>query len=373
MVSISHDTNPDRIIIHITNAAMNLLGEEATQGVFTHTVKVWQQDGAGIVEAYVSEWPAHSVEYNENAVTIRFFRDNLTGIRYDYQHREILISKDTGLVMDIHAVSHFAGYAAGRYAITLPVNAEGAIGNGELLVRDDYIESVKVEQDNAGRTRLLIHNLRLLAYTVEETDTDYVIRAHPPRDAHPRVVIIDPGHGGSAPGSTSGGLIEKNINLSIALKLMQLLEQEPTITAFFTRTDDRDVSLYERAAFANANGDIFISIHANALRNNDTSHGIETYYFRNEHDDFRSFTSEQLAMIMQRNLLNATNAFDRGVKSDHLVVLRETTIPAVLCEVGFMTNPAEAALLATDDYQWKIAHGLFFGILEVFSIYMPGR
>jgi N-acetylmuramoyl-L-alanine amidase len=161
--------------------------------------------------------------------------------------------------------------------------------------------------------------------------------------------------------------------LAIALKLKQLLDAEPDIIAYFTRLEDRDISLEERARFANENGDIFVSIHANAMRNNNTVHGTETYYWPHPSDPHRGFTNGQFARIMQRNMVTAMGSFDRGVKRDHFVVLRETNIPAVLCEVGFMTNPDEAAKLATEEYQWQIAWGLFNGIREVFTVYTPRR
>jgi N-acetylmuramoyl-L-alanine amidase len=373
LVSVTPGNNPDRYIIRITNASMTMTGEEMTRGVFAHRVRVWQQADAGYVEVHVNEWPSFMVEHSENSVTVRFFRNTLTGLRYDYGRREIRLSKQSGLVMNINEVIHTDDYTRNRYTLTLPVNAEAFLGNGELSIRDGFVNSVSVEQEVTGRTRLVINQARVLAYEATETDDAYVFRVVPPRDARPRVVVIDPGHGGSLPGSTSGGLIEKHLNLSIALKLMELLKQDPSITVYTTRMDDRDVSLEERARFANENGDIFVSIHCNALRGNTTSHGAETYFWPHENDAELGFSSEQLAAIIQRNLIVTTGAFDRGVKSDHMTVLRETTIPAVLAEVGFMTNPAEAARLATDEYQWQIAWGLYNGIREAFTVYWPRR
>jgi N-acetylmuramoyl-L-alanine amidase len=121
-------------------------------------------------------------------------------------------------------------------------------------------------------------------------------------------------------------------------------------------------------------GDIFVSIHVNAVRGGNTAiHGTETFFWAGEHDEILGFSGEELAEIMQRNMVAAMGSYDRGIKSDHMVVLREATIPAVLCEVGFMTNPAEAARLATEEYQWQIAWGLYNGIREAFSVYTPRR
>jgi N-acetylmuramoyl-L-alanine amidase len=276
--------------------------------------------------------------------------------------------------MDINAIIHGDEYARNRYTFTLPVNAEGVLGSGELRINDGIIQSVSVEQDSFGQTKLVVHKIGLMSFAVQETDGAYIIKAQTARDAHPRIVVIDPGHGGTDPGAAANGLIEKNLNLSITLKLMQLLDNDPAIKTYYTRTDDRNVSLDERVAFADANGDIFVSIHGNAAKTNTaTSYGIETYFLPHTNDSLIGFTSEQLAKILHRNQLTSTQASDRGVKQDNIKVLRETNIPAILCEVGFLTHSAEAAVLVTEEYQWKIAYGIYNGIVEAFSVYIPRR
>jgi N-acetylmuramoyl-L-alanine amidase len=373
LISVTTAPNPDRFVIAITNASMNMAGEEEVRGVFAHRVRVWQQHDSGNIEIHVREWPAYNIEYGANSVTIRLFRNTLTGMRYDYPRRELHISKETGLRININDIIHNDEYERNRYTLTLPINAEAVLGSGDLSIRDGNINSIVFEPDGLGRTRIVVHTERVLAFTVRETDDAYIIRAHNPREVYPRIVVIDPGHGGSDPGAPSSVIFEKNLNLSIALKLKQLLDQDPSIKAYFTRLDDRDISLLNRAAFANENGDIFVSVHGNAMRGNSVSHGIETYYFNHANMQATGLTSAQLAEIMHRNKLNMTGAFDRRVKSDHMVVLRETNIPAVLSEVGFLTNAAELAKLATDEYQWLIARGLYNGIVEAFSVYTPRR
>jgi N-acetylmuramoyl-L-alanine amidase len=373
LVTVTPVTNPDRLRITVTNAVMQNIGEHNTNGVFTYKVNAWQEQDIGYIEAYVTEFPNFRIEYNNNSATVRMFRNNLANMTYDSDKREIHITRAAGFTMDIFSVVHKDDYAGNRYTLTFPMNAEEVLGYGDLQINDGFINAISVEQDTFGQTRLVIYNARVLTFNISETNEAYVIRAVSPREGSPPVVIIDPGHGGSAPGSTSGGMLEKNLNLSISLKLKQLLDQEPSIIAYFTRTDDRDVSNSDRAVFANANGDIFISVHCNAMRNNSTSHGIETYFWPHDNDTALGFSCERLAHIMQRNLLASTGAFNRGVKTDNLTVLRETTIPAVLVEVGFMSNPSEAAKLASDDYQWLVARGLFNGIMEAFSQYSPRR
>jgi N-acetylmuramoyl-L-alanine amidase len=167
--------------------------------------------------------------------------------------------------------------------------------------------------------------------------------------------------------------LEKEINLNISKKVTELFESHPYIKVYATRTEDVTLAREARAVFANGIGDMFISIHANAMTGNALPNGIETWYWPHSNDAQIGLSCINLAEIINRNLVQATGAFNRGLKTDDLVVLRETRIPAVLVEVGFMTNPAELAKLITEAYQWQIAQGIYRGIVEAFNRYTPIR
>ncbi len=127
------------------------------------------------------------------------------------------------------------------------------------------------------------------------------------------------------------------------------------------RTDDASVGLYERADFANAvHADIFVSLHSNASSNPD-AYGIYTYHHPS------SQVSPHLASTIQSAVIQSTDAKDRGIMSANFVVLRETKMPAVLVEMGFMTNHEELMRLIDSGYQDKLADGLANGIVRYFS------
>lgn len=172
------------------------------------------------------------------------------------------------------------------------------------------------------------------------------------------LVVLDPGHGGDDPGAVVGETLEKDINLAIALLVREQLEEQEGITVLMTREQDVYPSLTDRADFANReNADLFVSIHANSLED-DSYAGIITFY----HQDKRS--SRAFAQAIQAAVATASGGIDRGVRSEDYAVLRETDMPAVLVETGFMTCPEELALLQDADYQKLLAEGIAQGILD---------
>ncbi|MNJ39889.1 Sporulation-specific N-acetylmuramoyl-L-alanine amidase [compost metagenome] len=177
-----------------------------------------------------------------------------------------------------------------------------------------------------------------------------------------KVVVIDAGHGDQDNGTTGvSGKVEKDFNLTMALKVEELLKQEPLIDVVLTRHDDTYVTRPDRAKLANdLNADAFISIHANSVLNIPTANGTETYYF--------SEASKPLADVMHKHLIEATQLKDRKVKYNNYEVLRRSNMPAALLEVGFLSNAEEEALLFTENFQNRVAQGIVDGIKEYFGI-----
>ena len=161
-------------------------------------------------------------------------------------------------------------------------------------------------------------------------------------------VVIDPGHGGIDPGGVGNGLIEKEINLAVGLRLRELLELDTLDMAgggewevLMTREDDSSVSLAARTALANSwPADRFVSIHNNAFTSS-AANGTETFSFA------EGTTSADLRDRIQEEMLTALGLFDRGSKTANFFVLRETNMPAALSEGGFLTNAGDAAALSS--------------------------
>lgn len=175
-----------------------------------------------------------------------------------------------------------------------------------------------------------------------------------------KVVVIDAGHGDQDPGAIGvTGKKEKDFNLAMALKVQALLKQESGINVVLTRSDDTFLELKQRVKIAeDIKADIFISIHANS--GPAAANGVETFYTRS--------TSKALADIMHKHLVQSSGLKDRGVKTASLHVTRETTMPAVLLEGGFLSNASDEAVLFTESFQNSVAKGIVAGIKEYLGI-----
>ena len=178
-----------------------------------------------------------------------------------------------------------------------------------------------------------------------------------------RTIMLDPGHGGPTnPGCCYGGYEERHIALSVALKARDKL-QSMGYTVVMTRDGDNNIGLYERSDKANNLGvDLYVSIHMNALENNTTYNGIETWYNENKEQ------SRRLAQLIQDEASRATGAANLGIIPDTgLVVIRETNMPSCLLECGYMSNTSERNRLITDAYQDKLADGISVAIHNYFT------
>ena len=173
-------------------------------------------------------------------------------------------------------------------------------------------------------------------------------------------IIIDAGHGPHTPGKRSpdGQLREFEFNEAVARRLKKKLHNE-NVLCIFSHDINRDVPLNERITLANRmKANLFISIHANAFGTQwNEVNGIETFTWINARCVTRSF-----ATLIHQEVIKSTGRKNRGIKQGNFAVLRETNMPAVLVECGFMTNKQEMKLLKEPMYQQQCADGISTGI-----------
>jgi len=203
----------------------------------------------------------------------------------------------------------------------------------------------------------------------------FIIHAHGLR---PLVWVLDPGHGGKDMGCEGIKSQEKDINLEITKEVARLLRKnKPGIRLILTRETDEYLSLEERCNIANqANADLFVSIHVNYAIGKPLLKGTETYYasLRGMDDAvlLSSHTknadkSELLAWLIQKSYHDAGRITNRGVKPERLYVLTHTMMPAVLTEVGFMSNLEEEVYMNTKKGRKEIALCIYNGLIEYYT------
>lgn len=221
-------------------------------------------------------------------------------------------------------------------------------------------------------------------------------------------IVIDAGHGGKDPGARGTNVNEKTINLSVALKLGKLIENNaPDVRVIYTRTTDRFIELDERANIANRNkADLFMSIHTNAVRRGSSVQGTETYTLglARSQENLEVAMSENAAILLEDNYQQRYEGFDpnssesyiifefmqnrhmdqsinlaseiqksftaqgrvdRGVRQAGFLVLRKTSMPSVLVELGYISNRQEERFMRSSAGQDKLARALY----EAFAKY----
>lgn len=176
------------------------------------------------------------------------------------------------------------------------------------------------------------------------------------------VVVIDPGHGGADPGAVGiGGIQEKRVVLDVSTQVTNILRKRG-MNAVMTRTSDREVDLPPRVSKAEGlRAKVFVSIHANAISlSRPDINGLETYYY---------VTGYRLARSIHTSIRNKVSVGDRGIRQARFYVLRKTSMPAVLVELGFLTGSTDAAKLRTAAHRQRLAEAIADGITR----YLQGR
>ncbi|MCL2362936.1 MAG: N-acetylmuramoyl-L-alanine amidase family protein [Defluviitaleaceae bacterium] len=364
-VRLSSAGYPNYMMVYIDNARMEATGAEISEGSFASGFSTGRNaDGVSFVRINMrsGRWPSVSLNHGSNQVSISM-HEGLNGIRYDFATRELRIPKT--MAIDLSRVQLDEDYLINRYIFTFPVSG---LGSGSIHIGDGYVNSVTMRQNAMGYTQVVFDTARVMAFTVHVTSTELVIRGNLPREVYDFIVIIDPGHGGRDPGAVHHGIRESDVVLAISHLVMGHLERNPNIRAYMTRSSDVTVANAWRAAFANEKmADLYVSIHANAVNNRPTVTGVETWYMNHSREATRGITSREFARIMQYNLIMATGAIDRGIKpNSNWIVLRDTNMPAVLMEVGFLSNREEAMRLNNPQHQQVIARAIYDGIVEAY-------
>lgn len=178
-------------------------------------------------------------------------------------------------------------------------------------------------------------------------------------------VYIDPGHGGQDPGAQGHGLDEKDLTLAIALKLRSILQNDyENVDVKMSRSSDTTRSLSQRSSDANAwDADFFLSIHINSGPS--SAQGYEDYIYSGLSNSSKTAQYQDIihAEVMKMNQLK-----DRGQKKANFHVLRETNMPAILTENGFISNDHDAALMKQSAWIQKVAQGHANGIAKAFGL-----
>jgi N-acetylmuramoyl-L-alanine amidase len=236
---------------------------------------------------------------------------------------------------------------------------------GRQLLGAGVLNALQVRKGEAsGSTVIALETPKPAAYAIGLSDDGRTLAVTIRRDASrvavapvrqgAPLIVLDPGHGGNDPGAIGpGGTHEANVTLAVIRYLEEELKQMGWRTSL-ARTDDSEIDLAPRVAVANKQkADLFVSVHCNSLDRNWVK-GIETYY--------RNPFSVPLAKKLHASLVGKLGSPDRGIRYANFYVIHHTTMPAVLCEIGYVSHPEEERNLADPVYQRRVAKAIAEGL-----------
>ncbi len=309
-----------------------------------------------------------------NKLTITFQPGKETTV-IDKSKYEIVIPKPAAVTSSM--ISDMDYYLSNYFVITLTGDYTSELTTDRITNGASVVKKLTVTRNSAGNTEIKITTSKLQGYEIASDSNNIYVNVGNPREIYKNIVVLDPGHGGPATGATQNGNYEKDINLKILYTIgKEYFNRDPSkLKVYYTRTSDVDVTLDNRAAFASKVGaDLFISLHMNAAVNAPKACGTEIFYSSvNNSPNSAGLTSQKLATMLLANLYPAIGTSNRGVKEGALVVTKKNTVPAVLIELGFLTNTTDYAIIMDEAKQRLAMESLYNSLLQIFEKYPTGR
>lgn len=240
---------------------------------------------------------------------------------------------------------------------------------------DELVHNIDIQYSFDEFTLMYTAHINLIMnhvyeYTIFEDENAFYINLQRPRELYDKIIVVDAGHGGKDAGclSIDGTIYEKDINMKIVSALKELLDQSD-IKVYYTRLSDEKIFLKPRVNLANdLESDFFYSVHCNSSTSV-VPKGAEVLY-RDYH--FEGFNNADLAKLCLNALCDVSKLENRDtvkVKEEDIYILEHSTVPAVLFEVGFLSNTHDLEYLMDDDNCEKIAQGIYNAILSAYHEY----
>jgi len=380
--TVTELSNPERIVLDITNVKAPLQQQTINvNGGAINTIRYAQLDSkTARVVLDISASTQYTVIKNEAGLTVRaispVYGSDIRNITYrnsgnvvNFILNKVALTDGGSDLKKFYSASYDS--TGLKYTITFP-SSLGDLGSGIMQINDSVLNNIRIIQNKETNETSITFDAKdkfvyeiFSRYDNNGEIMDTAITVLKPATKADKLVVIDPGHGGSDPGAVYSGVKEKDINLDIALRLYDLLKSRG-VNAYIIRDDDSFVGLYERAYIANSlNATLFLSIHNNAF--NTKAYGTETLYYPSTRSD-SGFNGQRFATIIQNKLVSSLGTLNRGIiERPGLVVLKATKMTAALAEVSFLDNDSDRQNLLSEDFRQRAAEALCEAVIQSLS------
>lgn len=276
---------------------------------------------------------------------------------------------------DIKTEDH---YEKNYFTIEVPGNQVQYYKSNPVVFNSDMVSGVSCALNNAGNTVIKVQTYELQGFRLSEKDGFIGVRIGRPAEIYRNIVVLDAGHGGSDPGTSKGTTKEKDLTLKMIYSLAEKYFNRPDspVKAYWTRKEDTAVALNDRAAFADkVDADFFISFHINSAAST-SAKGMEVLYAKRNENYMGTANSKTIATEYADYLIKTLNMDGRlhaTVDRPNLVVLYKNKVPAILIELGFISNASDYKKMVSSDFQDKTAKAIYDATVKLFEKYPTGR
>lgn len=357
--------NPDRIVIDIENALLDVSGlnEINIKNSVITSIRYsqYEEDSVRIVLDLTEK-----VDYNINEKTrelqITVSQPTYKNVSYKLNNNNSQITLKNVKLNDL---SETRDEDKNRYTIKFSTK-DFDCGKGEITPEDNYVDKITISQ-----TKIIIYDTGDKSYTIKQSGSDVIITIRNAEDIiqsnKQKIILLDAGHGGKDVGSVNGTSYEKNYNLAVLLKLKDLLEDEGYLV-YTTRETDVTLTVDDRVTLATEdypNADLYVSIHHNSIDNKNYTGTLVMYCPRDTSD--YGITNKRFAQLVKEELVEHLGTVDRGYivvgeGDTSKRVLTELKMPSILCELAFISNDEELARIKTEEFQEAAAEAIRDGI-----------
>lgn len=263
-----------------------------------------------------------------------------------------------------------------RFLIVIPGKQKNFYKENPPYKNSSGIKNISIKETSAGNTQIIVNTKSLKGYKLLSCENGFTVNIGSPKKIYRNIIMLDAGHGKKDSGATAAGVKEKNLCLDILYnKAKEYFDSTSSnVKAYLTRHDDTFINLYQRPKYSKRySADLFLSLHMN-FSTSKRAKGTEVYYSKvNNKKSFSGLNSKIFATRMRNTIVNDLHTTNRGIKQAGFVVIKRNTVPAVLVELGFVSNPRERGKLKTSTYQMKAAKSLYKGVSETFKKYPTAR
>ncbi len=363
--------NPDRIVIDVQQAVLG--GENQNIALnnssIIKSVRTGQFDvGTARIVVDLGKSAFYEIKNEDNESKIYISDIPFSFMGYDKYYNSSYVTMNPDDEVDFKT-----DFDKKKNVLKVEINKDIEYDNELYEINDNLLEYIKLSKTQQKKSVITKAEFKLkdkVNYEFLSSSNTKLIKlklTHIPDTPSDVLVVIDAGHGGKDPGAKAvDGTYEKNYNIDVARRLDRKLK-EIGFNTIMTREEDLYTTLQERADAANWNyADFFVSIHFNAYMNK--AKGIETLYYPNTPTEAYSINNKDIASIFQEEILKALKRPSRGViPRPDLFVLNKTKMPAMLMELGFLTNKEELSFIKKESYREDAANALATSLLRYYK------